>query len=108
MASWFLLVLAIVREVFGTISMKLSNGFTRPVFSGALFVFYALSFTALTFALKHIEVSSAYAIWSGLGTALIALIGFIWFKDSLSAVKIISLLLIIAGVVGLNLHVRVP
>jgi len=68
-----------------------------------MFAFYALSFVFLTFVLKKINVSVAYAVWSGLGTALIAVIGVIWFKEPMHAIKIASIGLIILGVVGLNL-----
>jgi small multidrug resistance pump len=103
--SWLLLVAAILLEVCGTTCMKLSQGFTRLTPSVLLFVFYGLSFGAMTLAIKRIEVSTAYAIWSGLGTALIAAVGILWFKESFSFVKAASLTLIILGIVGLNLSV---
>ncbi len=101
--TWLYLVLAILLEVSGTTCMKLSEGFTRMVPSILLVVFYTLSFGMLTLALKRIDVSVAYAIWSGVGTALIASIGVLWFKEPATAMKLISLGLIIVGVVGLNL-----
>ncbi len=101
--SWILLIIAIILEVAGTISMKLSEGFSKLVPSILLVVFYGLSFAALAFTLKKIEVGVAYAVWSGLGTALIATVGILWFKEPLTAIKIISIGLIILGVVGLNL-----
>ncbi len=100
---WLVLTAAIVLEVCGTTSMKLAEGFTRLIPSVMIFVFYAGSFACLTIALKRIDVSVAYAVWSGLGTALIALIGVAYFKESMTLLKFASLLLIIAGVVGLNL-----
>jgi small multidrug resistance pump len=103
MQSWLFLAGAIALEVAGTTSMKLSQGFTKLFPSILLFVFYAGSFVALTFALKKIEVSVAYAVWSGAGTALIAAIGILCFREAASALKFVSILLIIAGVVGLNL-----
>lgn len=103
MQSWILLVFAIIMEVAGTTSMKLSQGFTRLWPSVLLFVFYALSFVALTYALRRIEVSTAYAIWSGLGTILIALIGIWFFQEGVSALKMASIGLVIIGVIGLNL-----
>ncbi|UUO09087.1 multidrug efflux SMR transporter [Blastopirellula sp. J2-11] len=102
MQPWVFLAGAILLEVAGTTSMKMSEGFTRPLPSLLLFFFYAGSFTALTFALNKIDVSHAYAIWSGVGTALIAVIGICFFRETFSPVKLISILLIIAGVVGLN------
>jgi small multidrug resistance pump len=100
---WLYLALAILFEVTGTTCMKLSEGFTKLVPSILLFVFYSLSFGMLTLALKRIDVSVAYAVWSGMGTALIATIGVLWFKEPITALKLISLALIIGGVVGLNL-----
>ncbi len=103
MQHWFFLAGAIVLELMGTTSMKLSEGFTKLVPSVLLFVFYAASFAALTLALKKIELSIAYAVWSGAGTALIAAIGILYFHEGATALKLISILLIIIGVVGLNL-----
>lgn len=104
--GWFYLILAISFEVAGTTFMKLSEGFTKTMPSVAMFVLYLLSLTALTFALKRFELSTAYAIWSGLGTALITFVGIIVFKESISAVKILSIVLIIIGVVGLQLTTK--
>ena len=101
--TWLYLVLAILLEVSGTTCMKLSEGFTKTVPSILLFVFYTLSFSMLTLALKRIDVSIAYAVWSGVGTALIATIGVLWFKEPVTMIKLVSLGLIIIGVVGLNL-----
>jgi small multidrug resistance pump len=102
MTPWLLLVAAIVFEVAGTTSMKLSAGFTKALPSVLLFVFYALAFGALTLTLKKMEVSFVYAIWSGLGTALVTLIGILYFKESANIFKIASIGLIILGVVGLH------
>ncbi|RDE24935.1 QacE family quaternary ammonium compound efflux SMR transporter [Motiliproteus coralliicola] len=103
MNPWFALAGAIILEVSGTISMKLSDGFTKLVPSVLIFVFYAASFAILTLALKKIDIGIAYAIWAGVGTALIAVIGVLYFKEPYSIMKGVSIFLIIAGVVGLNL-----
>jgi small multidrug resistance pump len=103
MQYWFYLSIAIVLEVAGTTSMKISDGFTKIIPSILMFIFYLASLAILTMALKKIEVSIAYAVWSGLGTALIAIIGIFYFHESATFLKIVSVLLIIAGVVGLNL-----
>ena len=100
---WLYLLLAIILEVIGTTCMKLSEGFTKTLPSVLMFVLYALSFSALTLALKKVQVSVAYAIWSGMGTALIATIGVLWFKEPVNMLKLVSLVLIILGVIGLNL-----
>ena len=106
MIYWLALSGAILLEVAGTTSMKLSYGFSRPLPSVLLFVFYAMSFTLMTIAVKKIDMSVSYAIWSGVGTALIALIGIGWFKEPLTSLKIVSIVLIVAGVFGLNASVR--
>ena len=100
---WIYLIIAILTEVAGTTALKLSQGLTKIIPAIAMAIFYIVSFIFLAFALKKIEVGTAYAIWSGIGTALIALIGFVWFQESLDALKVVSLGLIILGVVGLNL-----
>ncbi|MDA8137042.1 MAG: multidrug efflux SMR transporter [Desulfobacteraceae bacterium] len=102
MNHWLFLICAILFEVSGTTCMKLSSGFTRMAPSILMFFFYGMSFVALTFAIKKFDVSMAYAVWSGLGTALIAAIGIFYFKEPLTALKVLCTLLIIAGVVGLN------
>ena len=104
MHYWLCLAGAIVLEVAGTTAMKLSEGFTKPFPSILIFfIFYAVAFTLLTLALKRIDISVAYARWSGVGIALIATIGCIYFKEPLSLSKLISLGVVVMGVVGLNL-----
>ena len=100
--SWIYLIAAILFEVSGTTCMKLSQGFTKIVPSILIVVFYGLCFTFLTLALKKIEVSVAYSVWAGLGTVLIAIIGIIWFRESATPIKLISIALIIMGVIGIN------
>lgn len=105
---WLYLMLAILFEVAGTTSMKLSDGFTKPLPSVLLIIFYVASLSFLTLTLKHIEVSVAYAIWSGVGIIIITLIGFLYFSEHISPVKVISIILIIVGVVMLNLSEGKP
>ena len=103
MSHWIYLLLAILFEVAGTTAMKLSEGFTKTMPSIAMALFYILSLVMLTLTLKKIDVSIAYAIWSGLGTAIIAGIGIMVFGESLTPMKIASIALIILGVIGLQL-----
>ena len=103
LASWIYLIAAIVFEVAGTTVMKISEGFTKVMPSIAMAIFYILSLTALTFALKRFDVSMAYAIWSGVGTALITAVGFYFFKEEMTPMRLVSIGLIIFGVVGLHL-----
>jgi small multidrug resistance pump len=101
--SWFYLILAIGLEVSGTTCMKLSDGFTKTTASLLIFVFYGLSIVALTLAVKHINISVSYAVWSGIGTGLMAVIGVVWFGEPLTSLKAAALALIIVGVVAVNL-----
>ncbi|MBA9028755.1 DMT family transporter [Peribacillus huizhouensis] len=103
--SWVYLCLAIFLEVAGTISMKLSEGFTKLTPSILLAFFYIGSLSFLTLALKTIEVSVAYAIWSGIGILIITFIGVFFFNESFSLLKVVSILLIIIGVITLNFTV---
>jgi small multidrug resistance pump len=107
MNYYYLLLLAIAFEVCGTTCMKLSQGFSKLIPSILIFVFYAASFSVFTLALKRIDVSIAYAIWAGLGTAIITAIGIFWFKEPINALKMISLLIVVAGVIGLHLSSRI-
>lgn len=100
---WIYLTLAIAFEVTGTTCMKLSDGFSRLVPSVIMTMCYLVSFGFLTFALKRVDVGVAYAIWSGVGTALIATIGVLWFREPVSLLKVCGMLAIVAGVVALNL-----
>ena len=103
MTAALYLMFAILLEVAGTTSMRLSNGFTVFGPSVLIFVFYFFSFGFLTLSLKRLELSTAYAVWSGLGTLLIALIGMVFFNEPMTMIKAFSLALIIVGVVGLRL-----
>lgn len=107
MNYYYLLLLAIAFEVCGTTCMKLSQGFSKLIPSILIFVFYAASFSVFTLALKRLDVSIAYAIWAGLGMALVTVIGIFWFKEPVNALKIVSLIVVVAGVIGLNLSDRI-
>ena len=93
--SWLFLTLAIVLEVCGTTCMKLSEGLSRLIPSILIFVFYGFSFAAFTLALRRMDLSFAYAVWAGLGVLLIGTIGILYFKEPISALKIISMLFIV-------------
>ncbi|KOR36847.1 hypothetical protein AM228_10760 [Planktothricoides sp. SR001] len=103
MKSWIYLSIAILFELAGTTCTKLSNGFTNLSYSVLMLICYGCSISLLTIAVKGINLNIAYAVWSGLGTALIAIIGVVFFKESLNPSKIVFILWIILGVVGLNL-----
>src|SRR5512141_882902 len=98
--GWVWLAWTIAFEVAGATLMKLANGFSSLVPSVGVFVCYGLSLAGLTMVLKTIELSVAYAIWSGVGTAATALIGIWAFGESATLLKVASIALIITGVVG--------
>ena len=101
--AWAYLVVAILFEVSGTTSMKLSRGFAEFWPSVAIFGFYGLSIVFLTLSIHRIDISIAYAIWSALGTAIVATIGVLWFGEAVTTWKVIFLGVIVVGVIGLNL-----
>lgn len=103
MQSWIFLYVAIALEVAGTIALKFSKGMTVILPSALSFVLYIASLSSLSFALRQIPVSVAYAIWAGLGSTAVAVIGIFYFKEPTSMFKILSMVLVVIGVVGLNL-----
>jgi small multidrug resistance pump len=100
--AWAVLTGAILFEVAGTTCMRLSDGFTRITPSVLIFVFYAVSFALNTLVIKTLGLSVVYAVWSGVGTVLTALIGYLYFKEPATALKLVSAGLIVIGVFGLH------
>jgi small multidrug resistance pump len=98
-----LLSFAIVSEVAATIALRYSDGFTRPGPIAIVIVGYGISFWLLALVLRDMSIGATYAVWSAVGTALIAAIGVFAFGEPATALKLASLGLIILGVVGLNL-----
>ena len=104
MNPWIWLTIAIVFEVAGTTALKMSEGFTKWLPSTLMVVFYIVTFWGLGEALKTLEVGVVYAIWAAIGVALISIIGIFFFGEGMNWVKAVSLVFIIAGVVGLHLN----
>ena len=100
------LAAAIVLEICGTTLLKLSHGFTRIGPAVAVVFCYSTSFALLSLALRVIALSIAYALWTGVGTAVVAAIGIVWFGEPAGAWKLLSLALIVLGVAGLHLAGR--
>ena len=101
--QWVFLAVAIVSEVIGTSALKASEGFSRLWPTAIVVVGYASAFYFLSLTLKTIPVGVAYAIWSGAGVALIGLIAWVLYGQSLDLPAIIGMSLIVAGVVILSL-----
>jgi small multidrug resistance pump len=102
MQQWLFLSIAIVSEVMATSALKASAGFTRPLPSLVVVVGYGVAFYFLSLTLKTVPVGVAYAIWSGAGVALIALVGWAFLGQRLDAPALLGLALIVAGVVVIN------
>ena len=103
MPAGVLLAIAIAAEVAATVSLRYSDGFSKPLPSVIVVLGYATSFWLLSLILKELSVGTTYAIWAGAGTAAIAVIGIVALGEPATAIKLASIALIIAGVIGLNL-----
>ncbi|MBB2749307.1 UNVERIFIED_ORG: small multidrug resistance pump [Microbispora rosea subsp. rosea] len=102
--AWTYLAIAIIVEVAATCGLKASEGLTNRGVTALIITGYVVSYVAMAQGLKAgLEVSVGYAIWSGAGTAAVAVIGALWFREPASWVKIVAIALIIAGVALLNL-----
>ena len=101
--SWLILLFAIIFEVAGTLTLKFTEGMTRLWPTVIMFAFYLLSLFGLSQAVARIPVGTAYAVWSGLGTLMVAVIGIVWFKEQMSLLRLASAACIIVGVAGLYL-----
>ena len=103
MQGWLYLAASIFFEVIGTYAIKQSDGMTRLWPSAVLIVAFALSFWLFSLATRTLALGVAYAVWSGVATAVITIIGVVFFRDAMTTVKVLSIVLIVAGIVGLNL-----
>jgi len=102
MHNALLLGSAIVAEIIATSALKASYGFSKLWPSVLTVLAYGIAFHLLSQTLKRMEISVVYAIWSGAGTAAMALVGYWLFNESLDTLKLVSIGLIVVGVVGLN------
>jgi small multidrug resistance pump len=100
---YFLLTVTIVAGVVGNINIKLSQGFTKKLPTVLVFVFYALCTYLLTLTVRYFEIGILYAIWSGVGITVVALVGVLFFHESKSSRKFIAIGLIICGVALLDM-----
>jgi small multidrug resistance pump len=102
MNPWLILCLSIALEVCGTVCLKLSHGMSRPLPILGVVLFYLSAFALMSTSLKSLEIGIVYAIWAAAGTALIAIIGIVFFGESIASGKIVGLAFVIAGVVLLK------
>ena len=101
--SWLFLILAIFFEVAGTLTLKFTQGMTRLWPTVLMFAFYLVSLFGLSQAVSKIAVGTAYAVWSAVGTLMVAIVGILCFKEQATVLRCVSILLIVIGVAGLYL-----
>ncbi|MBD3780597.1 MAG: multidrug efflux SMR transporter [Micrococcales bacterium] len=101
--AWVVLVLSGLLEAGWALSLKASDGFSRLWPSVAFVVLAVASFAGLSWALRELPVGAAYAVWVGVGAATTAILAVVLLDEPLSVLKVVSLGLIVAGVIGLNL-----
>lgn len=107
MKTYLLLLAAIVAEVIATSALKAAENFTRPLPSLLVVAGYGTAFFLLSITLKTLPLVVAYAMWSGAGTALVAVVGWLVYKQQLDLPAVLGIALIIAGTLVLNLFSKV-
>jgi quaternary ammonium compound-resistance protein SugE len=100
--AWTLLLVAGLLEIVWSTSMKASDGFTRHVYTGITLVAAWLSFGLLGLAMKSLPLGTAYAVWTGIGAVGAAVLGMVLFKEPASAARIVCILAIVGGILGLK------
>ena len=101
--AWVLLLTAGLLEIVWSVSMKASQGFTKPLFTVVTLIGAALSFWLLGLALRQLPVGTAYAVWTGIGAVGATILGIAFFGESLSAARVGCIALIVCGILGLKL-----
>jgi len=101
--SWLILAISVAAETLGTVALKLSLGFARPIPSVFTVTFYIAAVWLMSLATKRLEMSTAYAAWAGTSAALTAFIGITCFGEAIAPLKLIGLSMAICGIVLLNL-----
>lgn len=102
MPALALLAFAILFEVTGTVMLRVSDGMSKLWPSLAVVAFYCASFYILSLVLRELQIGFAYAIWAGAGTAIVAVVGVLAWGEPVNAIKVASIVAVIAGVIGLN------
>ncbi len=101
--AWVIILTAGLFETGFAVALKLSHGMTRLWPTVVFAVCALMSFALLTVALRRVEVGAAYAVWTGIGAAGTAVVGMAFLGDAVSTLKLVSIGLVLAGVIGLNL-----
>lgn len=101
--AWLILLVAGLFEVVWAYSMKLSEGFTKPVASGVTLVMMVASFALLSMAMKTIPLGTAYAIWTGIGAVGAFIVGIVFLGEQLNTMRVCAAVLIVCGIVLMKL-----
>ena len=102
--AWLLLAASIAAEVVGNIALRYSESFTRLLPSVSVCALYGLAIWLMSVSIRTLEVGLAYAVWAGIGTALTAVVGMLWFGESFHLTRLLGITFIVLGVVCLNLN----
>lgn len=105
MTAWLMLMTGVSISVVANAMLKQSDGFSNMALGVASFVLFGISIYLYGQAVRTIPIGIAYTVWSGVGVLVVTLIGFFWFKEALSPLAIVFLLMIVTGCVGLRLIV---
>ena len=107
--AWSLLLVAGLLEVVWSTSMKASEGFTKHLYTGVTFAAAWISFWLLGVAMKSLPLGTAYAVWTGIGAVGAAILGMVFFKEPATAARILCIVAIVGGILGLKLlHTTSP
>jgi quaternary ammonium compound-resistance protein SugE len=101
--AWIILLIAGLLEIVWASSMKASEGFTKHLYTGITFVAAWLSFILLGIAMKSLPLGTAYAVWTGIGAVGAAILGMVFFKEPATAARILCIVAIVGGILGLKL-----
>lgn len=101
--NWFILFMAGLFEVIWAVALKFTHGFTRPLASVITLLAMGASFYLLSIALRSLPLSTAYAVWVGIGAVGATIAGVLLFREPVTALKMISLLLVVLGIIGLKM-----
>ena len=101
--AWVWLLLAGLLEIVFAICLKLSEGFTKPVFTIAFIIATSISLFCLTKAMQSIPMGTAYAVWTGIGVVGVVIFGIVFFSEPVTAARIFFISTLVASIVGLKL-----
>lgn len=104
--DWIILSIAGVLEVVWALLLKQSEGFSKPAPTIGFLIALTASMGLLAFALRTLPVGTAYAVWTGIGAAGTAIVGMLWLGEPRDALRLVSLVLLLAGIIGLRLTTR--